>query len=120
MVPNIIFIERSGLHDPCSQMRCHDLYRSRPSKRPLMFIIPGGKVNRHFTWDACPVYHNVTAAWCVAAAEERAAAAATRRRALAAMHQRPRAMPTIEQRAYQLKVKVYNTQTRLRMCQIER
>ncbi|CAG9579034.1 unnamed protein product [Danaus chrysippus] len=65
----------------------------------------GGKATRHFTWDACPLYHNVTAAWCVAAAEERAAAAATRRRALAAMHQRPRAMPTIEQRAYQLKVK---------------
>ncbi|XP_045768747.1 histone acetyltransferase KAT7 [Maniola jurtina] len=65
----------------------------------------GGKAPRHFTWDACPVYHNVTAAWCVAAAEERAAAAATRRRALAAMQQRPRAMPTIEQRAYQLKVK---------------
>ncbi|XP_023955158.2 histone acetyltransferase KAT7 [Bicyclus anynana] len=65
----------------------------------------GGKAARHFTWDACPAYHNVTAAWCVAAAEERAAAAATRRRALAAMQQRPRAMPTIEQRAYQLKVK---------------
>ncbi|XP_039751193.1 histone acetyltransferase KAT7 isoform X2 [Pararge aegeria] len=65
----------------------------------------GGKAPRHFTWDACPIYHNVTAAWCVAAAEERAAAAATRRRALAAMQQRPRAMPTIEQRAYQLKVK---------------
>nr|XP_034827105.1 histone acetyltransferase KAT7 [Maniola hyperantus] len=65
----------------------------------------GGKAPRHFTWDACPVYHNVTAAWCVAAAEERAAAAATRRKALAAMQQRPRAMPTIEQRAYQLKVK---------------
>ncbi|XP_045447492.1 histone acetyltransferase KAT7 [Melitaea cinxia] len=65
----------------------------------------GGKASKHFTWDACPVYHNVTAAWCVAAAEERAAAAATRRRALAALQQRPRAMPTIEQRAYQLKVK---------------
>ncbi|XP_064072138.1 histone acetyltransferase KAT7 [Vanessa tameamea] len=65
----------------------------------------GGKAAKHFTWDACPVYHNVTAAWCVAAAEERAAAAATRRRALAALQQRPRAMPTIEQRAYQLKVK---------------
>ncbi|XP_041988128.1 histone acetyltransferase KAT7 [Aricia agestis] len=65
----------------------------------------GGKAAKHFTWDACPMYHNVTAAWCVAAAEERAAAAATRRRALAAIQQRPRAMPTIEQRAYQLKVK---------------
>ncbi|CAH2108608.1 unnamed protein product [Euphydryas editha] len=65
----------------------------------------GGKASKHFTWDACPVYHNVTAAWCVAAAEERVAAAATRRRALAALQQRPRAMPTIEQRAYQLKVK---------------
>ncbi|XP_013175556.1 PREDICTED: histone acetyltransferase KAT7 [Papilio xuthus] len=65
----------------------------------------GGKARRHFTWDACPVYHNVTAAWCVAAGEERAAAGAARRRALNALHQRPRAMPTIEQRAYQLKVK---------------
>ncbi|XP_063618468.1 histone acetyltransferase KAT7 [Cydia splendana] len=65
----------------------------------------GGKAGRHFTWDACPLYHNVTGAWCVAAAEERAAAAAARRRALANMQQRPRAMPTIEQRAYQLKVK---------------
>ncbi|XP_068632439.1 histone acetyltransferase KAT7 isoform X2 [Battus philenor] len=65
----------------------------------------GGKASRHFTWDACPMYHNVTAAWCVAAAEERAAASAARRRALAALQQRPRAMPTIEQRAYQLKVK---------------
>ncbi|CAK1600656.1 unnamed protein product [Parnassius mnemosyne] len=65
----------------------------------------GGKASRHFTWDACPVYHNVTPAWCVAAAEERSAAAAARRRALHALQQRPRAMPTIEQRAYQLKVK---------------
>ncbi|KAL0881171.1 hypothetical protein ABMA27_002283 [Loxostege sticticalis] len=65
----------------------------------------GGKASRHFTWDACPVYHNVTGAWCVAAGEERAAAAATRRRALQALQQRPRTMPTIEQRAYQLKVK---------------
>ncbi|XP_045494781.1 histone acetyltransferase KAT7 [Colias croceus] len=65
----------------------------------------GGKSEKHFTYDACPIYHNVTAAWCVAAAEERGAAAAARRRAVAAMLQRPRAMPTIEQRAYQLKVK---------------
>ncbi|XP_038214836.1 histone acetyltransferase KAT7 isoform X2 [Zerene cesonia] len=65
----------------------------------------GGKLEKHFTYDACPTYHNVTGAWCVAAAEERAAAAAARRRAVAAMLQRPRAMPTIEQRAYQLKVK---------------
>ncbi|CAH2077011.1 unnamed protein product, partial [Iphiclides podalirius] len=65
----------------------------------------GGKAARHFTWDACPTYHNVTAAWCVAAAEERAAASTARRRALTALQQRPRAMPTIEQRAYQLKVK---------------
>lgn len=65
----------------------------------------GGKAGRHFTWDACPVYHNVSGAWCVAASEERAAATAARRRALAQMQQRPRAMPTIEQRAYQLKVK---------------
>ncbi|CAH0406809.1 unnamed protein product [Chilo suppressalis] len=65
----------------------------------------GGKASKHFTWDACPLYHNVTGAWCVAAGEERAAAASTRRRALHALQQRPRAMPTIEQRAYQLKVK---------------
>ncbi|XP_049868186.1 histone acetyltransferase KAT7 [Pectinophora gossypiella] len=65
----------------------------------------GGKAARHFTWDACPLYHNVTAAWCVAGAEERAAAGAARRRALLAVQARPRAMPTIEQRAYQLKVK---------------
>ncbi|XP_026315731.1 histone acetyltransferase KAT7-like [Hyposmocoma kahamanoa] len=67
----------------------------------------GGKAERHFTWDACPLYHNVTPAWCVAAGEERAAAATARRKALLAMQQRPRAMPTIEQRAYQLKVKIY-------------
>lgn len=71
--------------------------------------VKGGKARRHFTWDACPVYHNVTAAWCVAAGEERAAATTARRRAVAALHQRPRAMPTIEQRAYQLKVKVFIT-----------
>ncbi|XP_013196679.2 histone acetyltransferase KAT7 [Amyelois transitella] len=65
----------------------------------------GGKAPRHFTWDACPVYHNVTATWCVAASEERAAASSTRRRALQALQQRPRSMPTIDQRAYQLKVK---------------
>ncbi|XP_053612234.1 histone acetyltransferase KAT7 [Plodia interpunctella] len=65
----------------------------------------GGKAARHFTWAACPVYHNVTRAQCAAAAEERAAAAGTRRRALAALQLRPRAMPTIDQRAYQLKVK---------------
>ncbi|KAL4710604.1 hypothetical protein ACJJTC_003240, partial [Scirpophaga incertulas] len=65
----------------------------------------GGKADKHFTWDACPIYHNVTGAWCVAAGEERVAAAGTRRRALHALQHRPRAMPTIEQRAYQLKVK---------------
>ncbi|XP_050668624.1 histone acetyltransferase KAT7 [Leptidea sinapis] len=65
----------------------------------------GGKAEKHFTFDACPMYHNVTSAWCVAAAEERAAAAAARRKAVATMVQRPRAQPTIEQRAYQLKVK---------------
>ncbi|XP_047019365.1 histone acetyltransferase KAT7 [Helicoverpa armigera] len=65
----------------------------------------GGKSNKHMTWDACPIYHNVTAAWCVAAGEERAAAAVARRRALQQLHARPRAMPTLEQRAYQLKVK---------------
>ncbi|GBO98352.1 hypothetical protein EVAR_27_1 [Eumeta japonica] len=65
----------------------------------------GGRAEKHFTWDACPMYHNVTAAWCLAAAEERAAATVARRRALHAMAQRPRAQPTIEQRAYQLKVK---------------
>ncbi|KAM3963606.1 lysine acetyltransferase chameau [Aphomia sociella] len=65
----------------------------------------GGAASRHFTWDACPVYHNVSGAWCVAAAEERAAAATARRRAAALLQQRPRAMPTIDQRAYQLKVK---------------
>ncbi|CAG9119549.1 unnamed protein product [Plutella xylostella] len=66
---------------------------------------PGGKADAHFTWDACPVYHNVTPTWCVAASEERSAAAAARRRAVLAMQQRPRSQPTIEQRAYQLKVK---------------
>ncbi|CAH0581578.1 unnamed protein product [Chrysodeixis includens] len=65
----------------------------------------GGKSDRHMTWDACPLYHNVTGAWCVAAGEERAAAGGARRRALQLLHQRPRAMPTLEQRAYQLKVK---------------
>ncbi|XP_021205742.2 histone acetyltransferase KAT7 isoform X3 [Bombyx mandarina] len=65
----------------------------------------GGKAERHFTWAACPLYHNVSGAWCAAASEERAAAAAARRRALAHLSQRPRSMPTIEQRAYQLKVK---------------
>ncbi|KAJ8730564.1 hypothetical protein PYW08_001977 [Mythimna loreyi] len=65
----------------------------------------GGKSNKHMTWDACPLYHNVTPAWCVAAGEERAAAAGARRRALQQLQQRPRAMPTLEQRAYQLKVK---------------
>ncbi|CAK1540743.1 unnamed protein product [Leptosia nina] len=65
----------------------------------------GGKAEKHFTYDACPIYHNVTGAWCVAAAEERAAANTARKKAVAAMMQRPRAMPTIEQRAYQLKVK---------------
>ncbi|XP_048480330.1 histone acetyltransferase KAT7 [Plutella xylostella] len=65
----------------------------------------GGKADAHFTWDACPVYHNVTPTWCVAASEERSAAAAARRRAVLAMQQRPRSQPTIEQRAYQLKVK---------------
>ncbi|KAJ0175814.1 hypothetical protein K1T71_008973 [Dendrolimus kikuchii] len=65
----------------------------------------GGKAPRHFTWDACPLYHNVSGAWCVAASEERAAAATARRKALMQLQQRPRAMPTIEQRAYQLKVK---------------
>ncbi|XP_047507184.1 histone acetyltransferase KAT7 [Pieris napi] len=65
----------------------------------------GGKAEKHFTYDACPTYHNVTGAWCVAAAEERGAAASARKKAVSAMMQRPRAMPTIEQRAYQLKVK---------------
>ncbi|CAH3873895.1 histone acetyltransferase KAT7-like [Pieris brassicae] len=65
----------------------------------------GGKSEKHFTYDACPTYHNVTGAWCVAAAEERVAAASARKKAVSAMMQRPRAMPTIEQRAYQLKVK---------------
>ncbi|XP_075974650.1 lysine acetyltransferase chameau isoform X2 [Anticarsia gemmatalis] len=65
----------------------------------------GGQSSRHVTWDACPLYHNVTAAWCVAAGEERAAASEARRRALRLLHARPRHQPTIEQRAYQLKVK---------------
>lgn len=65
----------------------------------------GGVSSRHVTWDACPLYHNVTAAWCVAAGEERAAATDARRRALKLLRARPRHQPTIEQRAYQLKVK---------------
>ncbi|XP_052748763.1 histone acetyltransferase KAT7 isoform X2 [Galleria mellonella] len=65
----------------------------------------GGIAEKHFTWDACPLYHNVTPAWCIAASEERAAAASARRRAAALLQQRQRAMPTIDQRAYQLKVK---------------
>ncbi|KAF9803210.1 hypothetical protein SFRURICE_002917 [Spodoptera frugiperda] len=65
----------------------------------------GGKSAKHMTYDACPRYHNVTAAWCVAAGEERAAAAAARRKATMLLQARPRAMPTLEQRAYQLKVK---------------
>ncbi|XP_022126487.2 histone acetyltransferase KAT7 [Pieris rapae] len=65
----------------------------------------GGVADRHFTYDACPVYHNVTGPWCVAAAEERSSAAAIGKKAKASMTHRPRAMPTIDQRAYQLKIK---------------
>ncbi|CAF4746286.1 unnamed protein product [Pieris macdunnoughi] len=65
----------------------------------------GGVADRHFTYDACPVYHNVTGPWCVAAAEERNAAAAIGKKAKASMTNRSRAMPTIDQRAYQLKIK---------------
>ncbi|XP_047524845.1 histone acetyltransferase KAT7-like isoform X2 [Pieris napi] len=65
----------------------------------------GGVADRHFTYDACPVYHNVTGPWCVAAAEERNAAAAIAKKAKASMTNRSRAMPTIDQRAYQLKIK---------------
>ncbi|XP_045531795.1 histone acetyltransferase KAT7-like isoform X1 [Pieris brassicae] len=65
----------------------------------------GGVADRHFTYDACPVYHNVTGPWCVAAAEERSAAATIGKKAKASMTHRPRAMPTIDQRAYQLKIK---------------
>ncbi|XP_059055447.1 histone acetyltransferase KAT7 [Achroia grisella] len=65
----------------------------------------GGAAARHFTWDACPRYHRASPAACRAAAEERAAAAAARRRAADLLLQRPRAQPTIDQRAYQLKVK---------------
>ncbi|KAG6449367.1 hypothetical protein O3G_MSEX006021 [Manduca sexta] len=65
----------------------------------------GGKARTHFSRDACPAYHNVTDAWCAAASEERAAAAAARRRATSALACRVRHMPTLDQRAYQLKVK---------------
>lgn len=64
----------------------------------------GGRLEKHFTQEACPLYHNMTIAETKAWALERQQREEERKKAFI-LYEPSKKQPTVEQKAYQLKVK---------------
>lgn len=64
----------------------------------------GGHLDKHFTQEACPIYHNMTLTDTNAWASERAQRQEERKKALI-LYEPNKKSVTVEQKAYQLKVK---------------
>ncbi|GLH12369.1 Histone acetyltransferase Tip60, partial [Gryllus bimaculatus] len=65
-----------------------------------------GKLEKHFTIDACPIYHNKTAQECKEWAQERKKHEDDRRKASALMSKKsPKSHITVDQRHYHMKIK---------------
>ncbi|KAH0945531.1 hypothetical protein HN011_006842, partial [Eciton burchellii] len=65
-----------------------------------------GKLDSHFTLEACPLYHNTTSQACVEFYKERKKREEERKKAIANLAKKPKGVhQTTEQRNYQLKVR---------------
>lgn len=64
----------------------------------------GGRVDKHFTQEACPIYHNMTQSDTKLLAVEREQRFEERKKALI-LYEPNKKSPTVEQKAYQIKVK---------------
>lgn len=69
-------------------------------------VFVGGRLEKHFTIEACPTYHNTNTEECAARYASIRQTVEARRKAHHALAARRTHQPSLEHRAYQLKVKV--------------
>lgn len=66
----------------------------------------GGRLDKHFTIDACPLYHNMAASKCADNCQERKKREEARKKLIEGSKKSPRgALPTPEQKVYAQKIK---------------
>lgn len=65
----------------------------------------GGKQEKHFTIEACPIFHNVSAQTCKDQYADRKKRDENRKKALESQKKSPRAHPTAEQKQYLQRIK---------------
>lgn len=72
-----------------------------------------GKFDKHFTLEACPTYHNMTAADCKSEYDERKKREDVRRKALEYHKKSPRPPPTTEQKQYLQRIREIRTKFKM-------
>lgn len=72
----------------------------------IIYILLGGKLDRHFLIEACPIYHNLIRKECKDNRQEINKKSAVRKKALAAIaNKSPQQSPTSEHKRYAQKVR---------------